>query len=76
MNIDVIVSKLGGPVAVGRACGVTRQAVCQWSEIPSRFVLTLANADVTPHQMRPDLYPHPLDGRRARRRANGKLRPA
>ena len=76
MNIDKIISRLGGPTLVGRACGVSRQAVCQWAEVPSRFVLVLAKrGEVTPHEMRADLYPHPLDGRRARRkRSNGARR--
>lgn len=65
MDIHQIIERLGGPKNVGRACGVTRQAVCQWDAIPPRFVLTLAAGGiVTPHEMRPDFYPHPLDGRR------------
>ncbi|HIC0772501.1 TPA: helix-turn-helix domain-containing protein [Klebsiella pneumoniae] len=48
--------------------GVTPQAVNQWfakSVIPARFVLKLCEFvgwAITPHQVRPDLYPSELDG--------------
>jgi DNA-binding transcriptional regulator YdaS (Cro superfamily) len=41
------------------------QAVQQWRQVPSDRVLAVARAvdfRVTPHQLRPDLYPHPEDG--------------
>ncbi|HFO3677229.1 TPA: transcriptional regulator, partial [Escherichia coli] len=47
--------------------GVTPQAVNQWFSkrtIPARFVLRVCEVvewKVTPHGLRPDLYPHPED---------------
>jgi DNA-binding transcriptional regulator YdaS (Cro superfamily) len=41
------------------------QAVQQWRQVPSDRVLAVARAvefRITPHQLRPDLYPHPEDG--------------
>jgi DNA-binding transcriptional regulator YdaS (Cro superfamily) len=52
-----------------RALGVTRQAMQFWldsdSTIPPDRVLAVAAAfawRVTPHELRPDLYPYPTDG--------------
>jgi hypothetical protein len=65
MRIEKIIAAFGGATAVGRICNVTRQAVVQWHEVPTRFVLILAGEGIlTPHDMRRDLYPHPLDGMR------------
>jgi hypothetical protein len=48
--------KLGAPIA--KACGIKRQAVGQWRQVPSKRVLTVAKiARVPPHRIRPDLYP-------------------
>lgn len=54
--------------------GVTQQAISKWSRdgVGPDFVLTVARAvefGVTPHELRPDLYPHPDDGLPADRRA-------
>ncbi|EMB3555334.1 helix-turn-helix domain-containing protein [Escherichia coli] len=54
--------------AIARNLGVTPQAVNQWfskNTIPARFVLRVCEVvawKVTPHGLRPDLYPHPEDG--------------
>ncbi|UMR98592.1 transcriptional regulator [Escherichia coli] len=54
--------------AIARNLGVTPQAVNQWFSkitIPARFVLRVCEMvewKVTPHGLRPDLYPHPEDG--------------
>ena len=78
MAIAQLIRRIGGPVIVGRICGVTRQAVIQWHKVPADKVLKLARESpvpITPHEIRRDLYPHPLDGTRppARKRtkANG-----
>lgn len=59
------IRKLGSVTALGHACGVTSQAVSQWEVAPSQHVIVIAAAtgfEVTPHELRPDLYPHPEDG--------------
>lgn len=54
--------------AFGRKVGVSQAAVAQWvagGGIEPERVLGLAAATdwkVTPHEWRPDLYPHPEDG--------------
>lgn len=65
-DIKQLISKLGGPSAVGRALGLSHSAVCQWDEIPSDYLVKLENYSVdrglvvTRQEMRPDLYlPNP-----------------
>jgi len=80
MNVEKIIATVGGPQAVGAICGVSRQAVVQWSKVPAEYVLVIARKSptpITPHEIRADLYPHPMDGLRhtrryrARRNSNG-----
>jgi len=67
MEMALKIELMGGHRKVARRCGITRQAVMQWREVPARFVLLLADqSPLTPHEIRPDLYPHPLDGTRGR----------
>lgn len=72
MDTAKLIRKLGGPSFVGGVCGISRQAVIQWPRIPAEYVIRLfrARREVTPHEMRRDLYPHKLDGTRT----NGKRR--
>ncbi|HEY2212300.1 MAG TPA: YdaS family helix-turn-helix protein [Bradyrhizobium sp.] len=47
---------LGSPIA--KACGIKRQAVCQWRQVPSKRVLIVSKiTNIPPHRIRPDLYP-------------------
>lgn len=44
---------------------ISVQAIAKWKVVPAERVLAVAEASewqVTPHQLRPDLYPHPDDG--------------
>lgn len=45
--------------------GLSRGAVSQWDIVPAERVLAVAAAtgwQVTPHELRPDIYPNPCDG--------------
>jgi DNA-binding transcriptional regulator YdaS (Cro superfamily) len=60
---------IGSYAAVGAifAPPVSPQGVSKWADagIPSERVLAISKAtgyQVTPHELRPDLYPHPDDG--------------
>ena len=62
-----LIKKAGGREAVGRLFGCTGQAVGLWyvAGVPAERVLKLckfADYGITPHELRPDLYPHPDDG--------------
>lgn len=66
--LAVAVGKVGNYARTAAALGLkTSWAVQKWEEVPAEHVLRLANLcgyAVTPHQLRPDLYPHPDDGMR------------
>lgn len=68
---EIVRSRLGllfSQRAIAKGLGITPQAVNQWfnkSVIPPRFVLPvceLTGWKVTPHEVRPDLYPSTDDG--------------
>ncbi|EMM3426402.1 transcriptional regulator [Klebsiella aerogenes] len=67
-NVRMKLSAIVSQKAIAQGLGVTPQAVNQWfakSAIPPRFVLKLCEFvgwGVTPHELRPDLYPSKLDG--------------
>jgi DNA-binding transcriptional regulator YdaS (Cro superfamily) len=64
MDIKQIAEKAGGVVALSHALGLSRGAVSQWTVVPDGRVLAVCEAAgwlVTPHQVRPDLYPNPCD---------------
>lgn len=65
MDIKKIISKAGGPIALGRRLKLSRGAVSQWAVVPAERVLFVAAAtdwQISPHEIRPDLYPNPHDG--------------
>lgn len=58
---------VGGQAALAAICGVTPQAITTWIRrgVPAERVIGVARAcnfAITPHELRPDLYPHPSDG--------------
>lgn len=64
MDIKEIAAEADGVVALSKALGLSRSAVSQWDIVPSERVLAVCAATgwrVTPHQVRPDLYPNPND---------------
>jgi hypothetical protein len=54
--------------ALGLAAGVTRQAVCQWGDddmLKAEYVIPVCESlewKVSPHVLRPDIYPNAADG--------------
>lgn len=61
-EIKKLIVRLGGPVAVGKACGIRHSAVCQWKTIPSEYLILLEKysiergSPVLREEMRPDLF--------------------
>lgn len=54
----------GGKIALATALGLDRTAVYSWKECPVDRVIPvceLVNWNVTPHQLRPDIYPNKTD---------------
>ena len=62
MDTKSLIARLGGPVAVGNALGLTHAAVSQWSQIPADYLVDLEahsikrGEPVFREEMRPDLY--------------------
>lgn len=60
----------GGQTALARAIGVRQGNIWSWinrfgNKVPPESVLSVSAATewrVTPHELRPDIYPHPHDG--------------
>lgn len=64
-GIENAIRQSGSASALGMAVGVTKMAVSLWRKngVPADRVLQIHNATgVTPHELRPDLYPNPTDG--------------
>ena len=51
-----------GPSNLARLLGnITSQAICQWKRVPPERVISVSNVTgVSPHIIRPDLYPAPF----------------
>lgn len=66
--IEKAIRVLGSPAALALAVGVTKQAVWLWRKgqrVRHDRVLPICEASewcVTPHELRPDLYPYTTDG--------------
>ena len=49
--------KIKNPSELGRALGITREAVSQWDSVPARRVLAVEKeTGVSRHDLRPDIY--------------------
>ena len=61
------ISLVGTQTILAKAIGTTQQTVSIWvkTKLSAEFVIKVAEQvdyQVTPHELRPDLYPHPDDG--------------
>lgn len=69
------IKQVGSQRALADAVGCKQSAIGMWlarESVPPDVVLKVAQAtawQVTPHELRPDIYPHPQDGLPAERRA-------
>jgi DNA-binding transcriptional regulator YdaS (Cro superfamily) len=77
-SISIAVELVGGQSALADAirafvpaCKVKQAHVWQWLNLskepvpPAEYVIAIAQAAnwrITPYELRPDIYPHPLDG--------------
>jgi len=64
-GIENAILRSGSASALGAQIGVSKMAVSLWRRngIPAERVLPVFEATgVTPHELRPDLYPNPTDG--------------
>ncbi|MDG5498936.1 helix-turn-helix domain-containing protein [Marinobacter sp. BGYM27] len=63
------VSLSGGQTSLASACGVKQPYVWNWinrdGRVPAEYVLRVSQAtnfEITPHELRPDIYPNCSDG--------------
>lgn len=53
---------VGGPTALARYLGISKQAISKWSKVPPERVLAVEDATggaVKAHELRPDIYRAP-----------------
>jgi DNA-binding transcriptional regulator YdaS (Cro superfamily) len=72
--LQKVIDLKGSQAAVAAIVGAKQQSVGYWltNGLPADHVIPIARDtswQITPHQLRPDLYPHPDDGLPADRRA-------
>jgi DNA-binding transcriptional regulator YdaS (Cro superfamily) len=73
--IQRAIKAVGSQAALGRAIGVSQPSIHAWVQdgaVTTAFAIKVAEAagwTVTPHELRPDIYPHPDDGLPAELRA-------
>ncbi|MFN3069907.1 transcriptional regulator [Serratia sp. J2] len=66
--LDMAIKSAGSARKLASSIGVTGMAISRWKtkyagSVPSSRVLAVYQATgVTPHELRPDLYPNPTDG--------------
>lgn len=66
--LDNAIQAAGSARKLGLAIGVSGMAISQWRKkylgvVPATRVLPIYQVTgVTPHELRPDLYPNPTDG--------------
>ncbi|HGL4396023.1 TPA: transcriptional regulator [Enterobacter hormaechei] len=64
-GIELAILRSGSASALGALIGVSKMAVSLWRRkgIPAERVLSIYGVTgVTPHELRPDIYPNPTDG--------------
>lgn len=67
-GLQKAINVLGTAGQLAAALGVSNMAVSQWKNkckgvVPAERVIPIYRiTGVTPHELRPDLYPHPTDG--------------
>lgn len=67
MNIITLIIEKRGLLKLATEMGVSYQAVRKWESLgvpPDRVIklCELMSWEFLPHQLRPDIYPHPDDG--------------
>jgi DNA-binding transcriptional regulator YdaS (Cro superfamily) len=67
--LEKAIEIVGSQTALASACGVKQAYIWNWinrdKRVPAEYVIPACRAtgfEVTPHQMRPDIYPNKTDG--------------
>jgi hypothetical protein len=71
--LHMVRSKRGTAPRIAQACGIMREAVWNWPQVPARHVLTVERVlEIPRHLIRPDLYPPPYHPQTKRWLNNGR----
>lgn len=67
--LEKAIAIVGSQTALATACGIKQAHIWNWlnrdKRVPAEYVIPICRATnykVTPHQMRPDIYPYKTDG--------------
>ncbi|EPS6961200.1 transcriptional regulator [Klebsiella aerogenes] len=66
--LEKAIKSAGSAIKLASALGLTSMSISHWKHrdkgvVPPEYVLQIfRNTGVTPHELRPDLYPNPTDG--------------
>ncbi len=62
-GIEKAIQKFGTGAALGRALGFSKMTISNWKRpgFPDHIRSVFELTGVTPHELRPDLYPNPTD---------------
>lgn len=66
--LDKAIKSAGSAIKLAELLGISSMAISHWKRryegvVPSNHVLQIyQGTGVTPHELRPDLYPNPSDG--------------
>ncbi|WP_091925655.1 Cro/CI family transcriptional regulator [Methylobacterium sp. yr668] len=61
--LERAIEAAGGTKALSRKIGISSQAISQWQECPPLRVLEVEKVSGVPrHELRPDIYPAPVEG--------------
>lgn len=71
--LEMVRNVRGTAPRIAAVCGINREAVWNWHQVPARHVLTIEQLlEIPRHRIRPDLYPPPSDARTRRWLSNGR----
>jgi DNA-binding transcriptional regulator YdaS (Cro superfamily) len=56
-GLEKAIAKAGSRQGLARLLGISKQAVCKWTSVPSRQIIRIEAATGVPRELlRPDLY--------------------
>lgn len=60
--LSIVIDKAGGATKLGRALGISHQAILKWPKVPATRVLEVERiTGVSRHELRPDVFgPQPV----------------
>lgn len=61
--VDKIVRKAGGASKLAQTLGIKGPSIYSWKRVPADRVIAISQiTGISPHEIRPDVFPAPLKG--------------